>query len=80
MLVVLIPSNDREEMACDEAELGPDEFTERMHSQQKLHEQVIFLKLLMKKVGKKMDIAEVQMVNSFVATGDAKAHAQISLG
>ncbi|KAL4653094.1 hypothetical protein ACJW30_01G246400 [Castanea mollissima] len=29
----------REEMACDEAELGPDEFTERMHSQQKLHEQ-----------------------------------------
>ena len=27
-----------------------------------------------------MDIAEVQMVNSFVATGDAKAHAQISLG
>ncbi|KAK7847955.1 hypothetical protein CFP56_005668 [Quercus suber] len=39
MGVVLIPSNDREEMACDEAELGPDEFTERMHSQQKLHEQ-----------------------------------------
>ena len=53
MLVVLIPSNDREEMACDEAELGPDEFTERMHSQQKLHEQVIFLKLVMKKVGQK---------------------------
>ena len=40
-------------MACDEAELGPDEFTERMHSQQKLHEQVIFLKLEMKKVGQK---------------------------
>lgn len=29
----------REEMACDEAELGPDEFTERIHSQQKLQEQ-----------------------------------------
>ncbi|XP_059452560.1 uncharacterized protein LOC132183175 [Corylus avellana] len=29
----------REEMACDEAELGPDEFTERMRSQQMLQEQ-----------------------------------------
>ncbi|XP_062151644.1 uncharacterized protein LOC133860031 isoform X1 [Alnus glutinosa] len=29
----------REEMACDEAELGPDEFTERMRNQQILQEQ-----------------------------------------
>ncbi|PQP96175.1 uncharacterized protein Pyn_36212 [Prunus yedoensis var. nudiflora] len=29
----------REEMACDEAELGADEFAERMHSQEKLQEQ-----------------------------------------
>lgn len=28
----------------------------------------------------KMDLAEVEMVNSLVATGDAKAHAEISLG
>lgn len=32
--------NDREEMACDEAELEPDEFAEKMHSQQQLHEKV----------------------------------------
>jgi hypothetical protein len=38
-------------MACDEAELGPDEFIERMHSQQKLQEQVIFLKLLVNNIG-----------------------------
>ncbi|KAK4765183.1 hypothetical protein SAY86_026273 [Trapa natans] len=29
----------REEIACDEAELGPDGFAERMHNQQKLHQQ-----------------------------------------
>ncbi|XP_031378251.1 uncharacterized protein LOC116193650 [Punica granatum] len=29
----------REEMACDEAEIGPDEFAERMHYHQKLQEQ-----------------------------------------
>ncbi|KAF3435241.1 hypothetical protein FNV43_RR22328 [Rhamnella rubrinervis] len=29
----------KEEMACDEAQLGPDEFTERMSSQEKLQEQ-----------------------------------------
>ncbi|KAJ4729472.1 Septation ring formation regulator EzrA like [Melia azedarach] len=29
----------KEEIACDEAELGPDEFAERMHSQQILQEQ-----------------------------------------
>ncbi|XP_077229159.1 plant/protein [Tasmannia lanceolata] len=28
----------KEEMACDEAELEPDEFAEKMHSQQKLQE------------------------------------------
>ncbi|XP_012070317.1 uncharacterized protein LOC105632529 [Jatropha curcas] len=28
-----------EEMACDEAELGPDEFSEKMQNQQKLQEQ-----------------------------------------
>lgn len=27
-------------MACDEAQLGPDEFAERMSSQEKLQEQV----------------------------------------
>lgn len=32
--------NDREEMACDEAELEPDEFAEKMHNQQQLHEKV----------------------------------------
>lgn len=28
---------DREEMACDEAELEPDEFAEKMHNQQLLY-------------------------------------------
>lgn len=65
-------------MACDEAELGPDEFTERMHSQQKLQEQVIFLKLLVNNIGWKWIL--LKMVKSFVATGDSKAHAPISLG
>ncbi|XP_062151645.1 uncharacterized protein LOC133860031 isoform X2 [Alnus glutinosa] len=39
MGVVLMLWNNREEMACDEAELGPDEFTERMRNQQILQEQ-----------------------------------------
>ncbi|XP_024031826.1 uncharacterized protein LOC21394061 isoform X2 [Morus notabilis] len=30
---------NREEMACDEGQLGPDEYAERMHSQEKLQEQ-----------------------------------------
>jgi hypothetical protein len=29
-------------MACDEAELGEEEFAEKMHYQQNLQEQVIF--------------------------------------
>ncbi|KAB2011746.1 hypothetical protein ES319_D09G041600v1 [Gossypium barbadense] len=29
-----------EELACDEAELGPEGFAEKLHSQQKLHEQL----------------------------------------
>ncbi|GLT27235.1 hypothetical protein SLA2020_022490 [Shorea laevis] len=38
-----------EEMACDEAELGPDELAERLHSQQKLQEQQLqMLKYLCK--------------------------------
>lgn len=39
-IVDFLPS-DSEEMACDEAELGPEEFTEKMLNQQKLHEQVL---------------------------------------
>ncbi|KAL5997478.1 hypothetical protein ACLOJK_008408 [Asimina triloba] len=31
--------NDREELACDEAELEPEEFTEKMHAQQVLQGQ-----------------------------------------
>lgn len=34
-----IPVN-REEMACEEAELGPDCFQQKMEAQQQLHEQV----------------------------------------
>ena len=30
-------------MACEEAELGPDEFAERIHAQHKLQEQVKFI-------------------------------------
>lgn len=29
-------------MACEEAELGPEKFAERMHMQQKLQEEVKF--------------------------------------
>lgn len=42
--------NDREEMACDEAELGPEEFAERILGQQKLQEQVFFI-LLVNNIG-----------------------------
>lgn len=35
-------------MACDEAELGPDEFSERMDIQRKLHEQVLLVKMMAK--------------------------------
>ncbi|KAF2283073.1 hypothetical protein GH714_043817 [Hevea brasiliensis] len=38
-----------EEMACDEAELGPKEFTEKMQSQQKLHEQQLEMLKYMRK-------------------------------
>ncbi|KAM7279860.1 hypothetical protein ACFE04_006994 [Oxalis oulophora] len=39
----------KEEIACDEAELGPDEFAERMHDQQKLHEQQLEMLKYMRK-------------------------------
>lgn len=32
-------------MACDEAELGADEFAERMHSQEQLQEQVMYVQI-----------------------------------
>ncbi|KAG8637752.1 uncharacterized protein LOC110602336 isoform X2 [Manihot esculenta] len=38
-----------EEMACDEAELGPEEFTEKMLNQQKLHEQQLEMLKYMRK-------------------------------
>lgn len=39
----------KEEMACDEAELGPDEFAEKMHNQQKLQEQQLEMLKYMRK-------------------------------
>ncbi|KAF2316395.1 hypothetical protein GH714_041736 [Hevea brasiliensis] len=42
-------SIDSEEMACDEAELGPKVFTEKMQSQQKLHEQQLEMLKYMRK-------------------------------
>lgn len=33
-------------MACDEAQLEPDEFAERMCSQEKLQEQVLYMCIL----------------------------------
>ncbi|XWS40586.1 hypothetical protein CRYUN_Cryun17cG0008500 [Craigia yunnanensis] len=38
-----------EELACDEAELGPDEFAEKLHSQQKLQEQQLEMLKYMRK-------------------------------
>lgn len=32
-------------MACDEAELGADEFAERLRNEEKLQEQVIFVQI-----------------------------------
>lgn len=34
--------NNREEMICDEAQLGPDEYAETMRRQELLQEQVTF--------------------------------------
>ena len=42
---------DSEEMACNEAEHGPDEFAEKMHCQQKLQEQVKSSWILVLEVG-----------------------------
>lgn len=67
-------------MACDEAELGADEFAERMRSQEKLQEQVISICPNMKTIMVKMDISKAPEVNLFSAIGDVKAHAQISHG
>ncbi|XP_022156519.1 uncharacterized protein LOC111023401 [Momordica charantia] len=39
-----------EEMACDEAELEPDEFAEKMHSQQQLHEKQLEMLKHMRKL------------------------------
>lgn len=39
-----------EEMACDEAELEPDEFAEKMHNQQQLHEKQLEMLKLMRKL------------------------------
>ncbi|MBA0729170.1 hypothetical protein Golax_025484, partial [Gossypium laxum] len=38
-----------EELACDEAELGPEGFAEKLHSQQKLHEQQLEMLKYMRK-------------------------------
>ncbi|XVF60027.1 hypothetical protein PTKIN_Ptkin08bG0009800 [Pterospermum kingtungense] len=38
-----------EELACDEAELGPEEFAEKLHSQQKLQEQQLDMLKYMRK-------------------------------
>ncbi|KAK8534137.1 hypothetical protein V6N13_028185 [Hibiscus sabdariffa] len=38
-----------EELACDEAELVPEEFAEKIHSQQKLHEQQLEMLKYMRK-------------------------------
>lgn len=37
-------------MACDEAELEPDEFAEKMHNQQQLHEKQLEMLKLMRKL------------------------------
>ncbi|XP_027352155.1 uncharacterized protein LOC113863000 [Abrus precatorius] len=39
----------KEEMACDEAELGEEAFAEKMHTQQKLHEQQLEMLKYMRK-------------------------------
>ncbi|KAE8717111.1 ribonucleoside-diphosphate reductase small chain [Hibiscus syriacus] len=41
--------NNSEELASDEAELGPEEFAEKLHSQQKLHEQQLEMLKYMRK-------------------------------
>lgn len=39
--------NDREEVACDEAELEPDEFAEKLQIQQKMQEKVALYLLIL---------------------------------
>lgn len=68
-------SIDSEEMVCDEAELGPDEFAEKMQNQTNLQEQVHAVKL-------PYGLILVELFLTlfvFTATGDVKAHASISL-
>lgn len=72
-----MPSNSREEIACDEAELEPDELAEKMHFQHKLQEQVDF----------SPGYSELYLLKHWIlrykrqflaAIRDAKAYAQIS--
>ncbi|GMN57509.1 hypothetical protein TIFTF001_026627 [Ficus carica] len=49
LVVVLNLWQNREEMACDDAQLGPDEYAERMHSQEKLQEQQLEMLNYMRK-------------------------------
>lgn len=41
-----IDGNNREEMVCEEAELGPEEYSERLQMQQNLHQQVDWICVL----------------------------------
>lgn len=75
-LSTLVLWNNSEELACDEAELGPEEFAEKLHSQQKLQEQVVTQIYWMFET----ILHQVLKINNFAATRDAEVHAQISPG
>lgn len=64
----------REEVACDEAELGEEEFAEKLLNQQMLQEQVKFILLLINSL---VLATLLQKAWKFTATRDAEVHAQV---
>lgn len=62
-------------MACEEAELGPETFAERMNMQQILQGQVKMLQFQLE-----MIVIKVLTVEHFTAIGDAELHAKVSSG
>lgn len=65
----------REEVACDEAELGEEEFAEKLLNQQMLQEQVKFIWLLINSLV--LATLLLQKAWKFTATRDAEIHAQV---
>lgn len=69
----------REEIACEEAELGPERYAEKLEMQQYLEEQVYSFIIYVYNCLHLLEKLIIR-INIFTAIGDAELHAQISPG